>query len=223
VHAFGSIWRSIVKVAQHLTAQAGLLLTLLGIVQLSVDINPPFPVWVPLLGAIALLAWTACWLQWELDESLQSPKRDKHLQHAVYFALHGRWPTETSPTVRLFLREGDFERGNGLLGELRRHARDGTVRVWGQPYSAASKFDERGVLRPIEREYWDDHGLDLMCLAAESLESVRTEHDGRVREAGLGLYCGLMVSRREVEAIWPPRRKRLQLRAPWQLTDVERA
>jgi hypothetical protein len=187
------MFASILKVAQLVTAQASMLLTLLGIVQLSVDTKLPFPAWVSWLGAIALLVWTACRLQRELDEFQLAPRRDKHLKHALYFGLHGRWPTESSPTVKLFLGDGDFERGNALLGELRRHARDGTVTIWGQPYSAAGRFDDRGVLPPIEREYWDNHELDLRCLAAESLESVCTEHGGSVRDAGLGLYCGLMV------------------------------
>jgi len=218
MHIFGSVLRSVLKVAKHWTALAGVLLTLLGIAQLSISI-PLLPAWVSWLGAIALLAWTAVRLQWELDESRRVPNRDTHLQHALYFALHGRWPAEASPNPRLLLNEGDFERGDAILGEFRRHARDGTIRVWGQPYSAASRFDERGVLRLIDQEYWDDHGLDNLCLAGESRESVKTEHDGYVKEAGLGLYCGLMVSQREIEAIWPPRRKRLRLRAPWQFTE----
>jgi hypothetical protein len=215
------ILRSIGKVAKRSTAAAGILLTLLNIAQLSLDISLPLPLWVSWLGAIALLAWTACQLQWELDESRRAPKRDTHLQHALYFALHGRCPAEISPNVGLFLKEGDFERGNALLGEFRRHARDGSIRIWGQPYSATSGFDERGVLPLIEQQYWHDHEFALGCLAAERREDVRTEHDGYVMESGLGLYCGLMVSRREIEAIWPPRRKRLHLRTPWQLTEVE--
>ncbi len=206
-------WHLGVKVVRRWTAAAGALLTLFGIAQMFVNLSSAPPAWISWLVAIALMFWTACQLQWELDELQRTPKRDTHLQQALYFALHGHWPAETSPNVRLLLKDGDFERGDALLGEFRRHARDGTLRVWGQPYSAASSFDERGVLRPIAREYWDDHELDLTCLAAESLESVRTEHDGYVRELGLGLYCGLMVSRCEVEATWLPRRKRLQLRA----------
>jgi hypothetical protein len=113
---------------------------------------------------------------------------------------------------------GDADRASDLLGELRRYARDGTISVWGQPYSAASGFDQCGVLRPIEKEYWDEHTFyEPGCLMGERLDDVRTRHDGYVREAGLGLYCGLMVSRREIEAIWPQRRKRLQLRRPWQI------
>jgi hypothetical protein len=121
--------------------------------------------------------------------------------------------------VRFMLEKGDSDRATDLLGELRRYARDGAINVWGQPYSGASGYDPFGVLAPIEKEYWDEHTFEEAgCLMGERLEHVRTRHDGYVREAGLGLYCGLMVSQREVETIWPPRRKRLRLRSPWQFT-----
>jgi hypothetical protein len=83
-------------------------------------------------------------------------------------------------------------------------AADGHVQVWGKP-----TYSE--IFEPIEQEFWRKYQIEWF-----SLLRGRTITEPAVLGAKRGCeYVDLMTSKAQVEALWPRKRRKVRLQAPW--------
>ncbi len=129
----------------------------------------------------------------------QSPstERDVWFSDAVVWTLNGEWTSNQawSPPPS--------SEGPKRLEEFREKAAEGKLVIWGRAGTA-------GMWEPIEAAFWKSCGFEPFSFL-EGRENVFTEpktaakpKPGKNRGSGAEKYCALMVSKRQVEAIWHP-------------------
>jgi hypothetical protein len=110
--------------------------------------------------------------------------RDTKLGDAIAYIVTRKWdskPTENSD---------DAKQMNEALAKLRQAALDEDLRVWGRNYTSS-------IYEPIDPYYWAKYEVDFLSLFRP---------EAHVFEDALPNpnYRGLMVSKAEIEALWPP-------------------
>lgn len=119
-------------------------------------------------------------------------ERDVWLQDGVCYALHGRWLGEDEPG---FPDAGDMQRAVDVSQKMRELAGDGKFNIWGKEHPMK-------LYELIPSKFWVDHQVDILDLIGRSADHVRTETVTSRRDEQR--YFGLMVSRVQVEKLWPP-------------------
>ena len=125
-----------------------------------------------------------------LRSALAPAKRDTALAEAVAYVYFREWG-------RSFYDAAD-DGGEALLNildDIRQHARDDAISVWGKPDG------RHGLLERIDPDYWIDHLLNWFALVdgeanAKAINTLR---------AHLPEYRQLMVCAAEFEREWPKR------------------
>lgn len=129
-----------------------------------------------------------------IGEGPTAPKRDTSIDAAIRYIVTGNFITKlpSDPDVAIVLQAQAAE-------AFRECAAEGTLRTWG-------RAGNDSAFNSIPKEYWNDHGLELVSLVVED-EPTDTETVSLV-PGGL-TYLGLkptfreiMVNKREVEKCW---------------------
>ncbi|HJT43217.1 MAG TPA: hypothetical protein VJ750_06905 [Rhizomicrobium sp.] len=108
----------------------------------------------------------------------------------MIFAVNRRWPGPDDQ-----LADGQTAAASDALQHMRQLAADGKMLIWGQ-------LDAHQLHVIIPREYWVDHQVDF--LRAAMAEPERTATERTAHSASYTQYSALMVSRAQIEAVWPP-------------------
>jgi hypothetical protein len=124
------------------------------------------------------------------SETPAFPKREIWLQDAVCRAIYGHWPTDDE---QIFNQEGDVERVENVVRQMREFAGDGRLLIWG-------KSDAQRLFEQIPKSYWMDHKIEFLHLFG-SAENVRTEK--ATHSANQIIFKSLMVCKSQIEALWP--------------------
>lgn len=124
-----------------------------------------------------------------------STERDVWFSDAVVWTLKGQWTSHEawSPPPS--------SEGPKRLEEFREKAAEGKLVIWGRAGTA-------GMWEPIEAAFWKSCGFEPFSFL-EGRENVFTEPKTAAKpkpgkSAGTAKYSALMVSKRQVEAIWHP-------------------
>jgi hypothetical protein len=167
----------------------------LAIGGIAVPLVPVLEPWNYIIAGILFIAAIACVVWPHVVSRRNRVERDVWLREAVFFAVHGRWLGENE---RALGEKGQTDRACDVADEMRQYARDGRLTVWGKEWRA-STFD------PIPQDYWVAHQIAFLSLLRERQEDTATE---KATFDGKGpFYRELMVSRSQVEALWPQRRR----------------
>jgi len=120
-------------------------------------------------------------------------QRDVTLREAIDRICTGKWDKpkflsgfKASPHTG----EGAINRA---LAQVRQHARDGTLPIWGR----ASRHQ---ALEPIPQDFWSKGRINIFSIMKADPEECETEDQmlGSPRR-----WMGLMTSRKVVEELWP--------------------
>jgi hypothetical protein len=125
----------------------------------------------------------------------QAPEPDVWLQDAIWRAFNGNWDrTHMNMTDERANRPGADNDTVAILNDMRQHAFDGRLDIWGRQGQGA-------ILRKLGREYWSTHQIELMSILDDDPAGVQTEL-AMIRQ-NLDRRDGLRTNRAQVERLWP--------------------
>lgn len=158
--------------------------------------------WKWFFGAVLLVMAVACFIRPHWSRK-RNQGGDVWLREAVFYAVRGRWLSETEPA---FTEDGQFERSSDIVQGMRQLARDGRMTIWG-------KIWENSTFDPIPSEYWVIHRISLLSILNDQPSDTKTE---KATYEGIGpIYKELRANSTEIESIWEPKREKLKLRLPF--------
>jgi hypothetical protein len=123
----------------------------------------------------------------------EPPEIDTWLVHAVHYIIHREWLTKQ--------QRAQFSLENAMgaaiaCGEMRRSAAKGALIIEG-------KLHPDQIPTPIDPSFWIHHGFDVESIQRGKAKNVASRH---LTPFGPGdQYFSLMVSKAQVEKLWPPK------------------
>lgn len=140
------------------------------------------------------LRWLLDW-SWLGEDAQAQRRRDKTFKHAMRYVAVGNWPNEGDHSIG-----GNPEDLKRLAEQIWQQAIDGRITIWG-------RRARNNIHVPIPRDYLvskpvsvTKHVINMPSLDA-TLKAMLGEADPPSDD-----YIDLMVSKVEIEAIWPPKK-----------------
>ncbi|MBI5261634.1 MAG: hypothetical protein HY852_07435 [Bradyrhizobium sp.] len=134
-----------------------------------------------------------------------APTRDTKISEAIAYICYLDWGKS------FLMAAGDNPPTEAVeaLKSFRQAAADGHVQIWG-------KVVHGDVYEPIDADYWRSYQIEwFSLLRGQTITEPAVVGVKRGSE-----YVDLMVSKSQIEAVWPRKRRKIRLQKPWTVKDA---